>query len=365
MSPSNIPGLPEFPGAPPSSEPSVSDVRIGRAGIRPAATFSGASMAIAGALGTFGLIVLILGDSTRRSAVVATAALVALVGYVIVYLKARVVMPAGLVAIITGVVVFCVALIVDSDSGVGEVNTSLLLSMAVLLGLYAADSRLAGQTPLLGIAALLFWVVILNAVGNGESTGIGSDILGQASELANDAAWASLIIGVAYLIATAVLDKRGKHAAGTAFAAVGNLAYVVGTFGVVGVLSGGNALKAIVIIAAGCWLGYVGNNGQRRFTTWIAGFIVLVGVVALVVEIENENFRVVGLLLLISGLIIGLLAGAVRDDPNGLSGLISKAQAPREPEPPIATPLTSETESVVQPPAAPTSDEAFRPPTPD
>ena len=164
----------------------------------------------------------------------------------------------------------------------------------------------------------------------------------------------SLLFGLAYVGALALLDRRAWRGLGTAFVLPGLVALSTGTEAL------GNAAKhawvgGLLTLAAGVLIAVIGELGGRRFTTWAGGAFVAIGAYTFAGDVANLNdsFSGIGATLTRPAFVI-LGSGLVL---VAFSYAISRAR-PRAPKRAAAEPV----------PAAPASAAAappFMPPLPE
>ena len=156
--------------------------------------------------------------------------------------------------------------------------------------------------------------------GNGSS-GSGQTTIGSGSALdpsgtlnldssnqSDDTSTTSLIIGLVFLGAGALLDRRKLAGAATPFIAVGAIEALAGAVALGG--SKGTLAGGLLAAAAGIVVGVVGAMGpQRRASTWIGVLAIFGGLVAVLVDIAPGSAAGVGGIAL--GFAIGLGAIAV------------------------------------------------------
>jgi hypothetical protein len=125
----------------------------------------------------------------------------------------------------------------------------------------------------------------------------------------------SLLVGVAYLAAALVLDRRRLAAAATAFVAAGNLALVSGIVAVA--FDEGVVVTALLGLALAVGLMGLGVTTGRRFTAWLGGIGLAVAVSALVGDTVGEDEVAAALLVLMAGaatVLIAYLLGPIVGD---------------------------------------------------
>jgi RNA polymerase subunit RPABC4/transcription elongation factor Spt4 len=274
---------------------------------RPNPRSEAALLCVAGLLAAFGLIFLIAGrDEAGRGSAIAVGLILCAVAYAIEYLRPNIVFTSNIALLTVGTPILWLGVFLGEDSGGGALAVAMLFTAATLGCVYLFDPRFIGVTPLLGVATAAAWLMLVFATIGSDALDTG-DPLGSASSASSSASWLSLIIGAVYLAVTAQLDRRNLRAAGTGFAVSGLWAFASGATGVVTDIEAGGAAKALMIIAAGCWLSRVGHMGGRRVTTWTGALGVLVGAVVFAVDVA-ENPQGGGIIALVAAGIVAAVA---------------------------------------------------------
>ncbi len=299
----------------------MSDVDLSKLGptakTRPEPTLKGAAAAVAGVLTVIGLAAIAidayLPDGSRPVAIVCGLVAVA-AGYAIVIKLDRPVRPAG-VAMITLGTLFATIAVFDDIS-----NTTLpLLVLAIAWGAQYGIGPARGELPLLVGALAAAWLLLLDAADSDSAVGgdgTGFFVTPDTPITSDDdlVTYLSLALGLLLLAAAWTLDKDGWHGVATGAVIVGDLAFVVGVFGVVGTLDS-DAIGGILVIAAGVILAAIGAAGERRFTAWLGGTGVLIGILALLDSIIDSDEAVqIGVAAIAVGALI--IAGIVLLDPE-------------------------------------------------
>ena len=159
----------------------------------------------------------------------------------------------------------------------------------------------------------------------------------------------SLFVGLVLLAAAWALDKDGWLGVATGFVVVGNVAFVTGVFGVAGTLES-EAGRSILVIVAGAVLATVGSLGGRRFTTWLGGIGVTVGLIALISSFYDsfDDGLSFGITSAVVGVVVIMGVGFVTAEmlrggnQGGSTATVEPAPAPAtETEPEAAAPATS------------------------
>lgn len=285
-------------------------------GQRPRPTMRGALAAVGSTLCASGLFMVAgekLGEGSKVLPIVVGLVIIA-AGYGALFglaakVKRPLIEPAAVAAISIGALI--VALLAPIDFDNPEATTS-LLAATVALGIVWIVPGTRGRPLPLGLALAGLWLLLLDATTDSFSASVG----GGAS-VADDGSLVSLVYGVALLLGAYFLDRSEHHGVlATPLVAVGNIAYIVGTFGVIGNLAEGTeAGTSIMVIAAGLVLAFVGNAGlDRRFTTWTGAAGVLFGVFSLVAAIFDDTSSPTAPGLLLATIGLALAAGAIAWD---------------------------------------------------
>ncbi len=222
--------------------------------------------------------------------------------------------------------VWLFALLGDGNGGRGDVRAIYLLTLACYLALYLVGWT-KGRAIFLAGALLLFasWLTFEVAGSNSNSfvpfqsvftngssnSGIGTPTnslsLSNGDDTTDSTAAVALVIGILFLGAGAVLDRRKLEGAATPFIAVGALEAIVGA-----VVLGGNEsllMGGLLAVAAGAIVGIIGARGdRRRATTWIGVLTVFGGLVAVIVDIAPDSAWGVGAIALGFAVALSLIA---------------------------------------------------------
>jgi len=250
---------------------------------RPSPTIRGSLAAAAGVLAMIGLIAIAIDSNDSDTNVIGIVLGLIAVGAghgILVALPTRV-RPAGVALITLGTAAALFFLFDDVDSP----SLLLFLLAAAYLGQWVLGPA-RGATVLLTLGLLSAWAFLLDLVAGDSSSGSSisvSDVSVPDSAFTNGddtVSYVSLIIGIGLLFATRTLDGKKFHGTATSAVIVGDIAFLVGVFGVVSTFDD-DAAGSIFIIIAGLVLAFVGAGGTRRFTTWLGGVGVLVGLLSL------------------------------------------------------------------------------------
>jgi|TARA_Y100000031_G_C8211689_1_gene381303 hypothetical protein len=274
---------------------------------RPGPSIETALLCIAGLLAAIGFTFVIAGSSDAgRGSVIVTGLILCAGAYAIEFFRPSLALASSVALLAVGAPIFWLGVLLDEEAGSGAMAAAMLLTAATLACIYLFDPRFIGATPLLGVATTAGWLMLVFLTT--ESGGIGiDDPFNTALETSSSAAWLSLIVGAGYLAVTAQLDQRNLHAAGTGFAVSGLWAFASGATGVVGSIEANGVAKALMIIAAGCWLSHVGDKGGRRVTTWVGAFGVWLGVVMFMLDVADGP-EGGGVIALVAAIIVAAVA---------------------------------------------------------
>ena len=150
------------------------------------------------------------------------------------------------------------------------------------------------------------------------------------TELQSNKVWSlSLVIGVVYLCLGLTFDRRGWRGFATPFFAVGDVAFVWGVAAAVTRIDGLGG-PALVVVAS-LVLGFVGDAGGRRLTTWLGGAGVVVGSISLATQlVDSKNVIPNALAILFFG--TGMLGAglALSRSDTGDTGPASEPEAAPE-----------------------------------
>ena len=288
---------------------------------RPDPTLRGSIVAAAAVLAVVGLFVIAAdaGDGGTNIVGIVLGLIAAGAGHALLVSLPPNVRPAGIAMVALGTVMTLGFAFDDLDS------PSLLLFL--LAAAYAVQWLLGparGASTLLTLALLSTWAFVLDAVSSDLTSSdpvfsLTDDIpvTGTSTFTSGDdtVSYASLLIGIALLAAVRALDVRGYRGIATSAVIVGAIAFVTGVFGVVATFDE-DAVGSVFIILAGLVLAFVGSGGERRFTTWLGGIGVLVGLLALLATaVDLESATEFGLGAIILGFGIVLAAAFLGQEP--------------------------------------------------
>lgn len=228
--------------------------------------------------------------------------------------------------VLTIPLVWLFAFLGDGNASRGDVRAIYLLTLACYLALYLVGWTKGRAILLAGVLLLFATWLTFEVAGSGSNTvvpfqsvftngssssGIGTSTstlsLSNADNTVDSTAAVALVIGILFLGAGTVLDRRNLEGAATPFIAVGALETIVGA-----VVLGGNQsalMGGLLAVAAGTIVGIIGARGdQRRATTWIGVLTVFGGLVAVIVDIAPDRAWGVGAIAIGFAVALGLIA---------------------------------------------------------
>jgi hypothetical protein len=304
--------------------------RLGwRAQRRPRPGFAHVLGAAAGAFAVIGIVAFVveLASDDPTAAGVGFDAALAIVAIVVGFFVPGPIRSACVTALVLTIpLVWLFALLGSGNVGRGDIRVVYLLTLGCYLALYLVGWT-RGRAIFLAGALLFFatWatfevagsgsnsvIPFQSEVSSGSSNsrfGVSTDTasLSNASDTTDSTAAVALVIGVIFIGAGALLDRRRLEGAATPFIVIGALETIIGAVvlgGKESVLMGG-----LLAVAAGAIVGIVGGRGdRRRATTWIGVLVVFGGLVAVLVDISPNSAAGVGGIALAFALVLGCLA---------------------------------------------------------
>jgi hypothetical protein len=292
-------------------------VRDERSRRRVVPTLWNAAYAVAGFVGATGIIALLVGggDSPNR-ALTAILSLFLAVSMMVFEEKFPGRFSSGVVAAtIVATLAFWLAVCVSpEDSSPGQVGAALAFTILSLVLLYFFEPHVAGLTPLIGVGAvMLLGMIVLNTTPDEVSDPFCESSLGSCISFddlvesgVNSALSLMLVVGIVFLAAAFVLDRKGRHGAATALIPAGAIAFMAGITKIVAGYDENNFAGGLVLVLGGAGMMLVGHNGNRRFSTWFGALAVLGGIYGI-----SAQESVVGTALVSVLLVSGLTAAAV------------------------------------------------------
>jgi hypothetical protein len=304
--------------------------RLGwRAQRRPRPGFAHVLGAAAGAFVVIGVVAFVveLASDDPTAAGVGFDAALAIAALVVGFFVPGPIRSACVTALVVSIpLVWLFGLLGDGNGGRGDVRVIYLLTFACYLALYLIGWT-RGRAIFLAGALLLFasWVTFevagsdSNSVipfqsevsrgtsNSGFSVGTDTASLSNANDTSDSTAAVTLVIGVFFLGAGALLDRRKLEGAATPFIAIGAFETVVGAV----VLGGSESvlMGGLLAVAAGAIVGIIGARGdRRRATTWIGVLVLFGGLVAVLADIAPSSAAGVGGIALAFALVLGCLA---------------------------------------------------------
>jgi membrane protein implicated in regulation of membrane protease activity len=278
---------------------------------RPDPTLRGSIVAAGAVLTVAGLFAIALdsGDGDTNLIGIALGLIAVGAGHVILVSLPPEVRPAGVALVALGTPMALGFLLDDLDS-----PSLLLVMLAIAFGAQWLVGPARGASILLTLALLSTWAFLLDAVssdsGSSDPVVALSDVsVPETTFTSGDdtVSYISLLIGIGLLIATRTLDGREFHGIATSAVIVGDIAFVIGVFGVVATFDD-DAAGSVFVILAGLVLAFVGAGGGRRFTTWLGGIGLLIGLLALLsTAIDFDDAVQFGVAAIIVG--VGIMLG--------------------------------------------------------
>jgi hypothetical protein len=262
---------------------------------------------------------------------------------------------AAVTAIVLAVpLIFLFGFFGGGDAGRGEIRAVLLLTLVSYVVLYLFTWT-KGRAVLLAGALLVFagWAAfevaggdstsvipfqgqVSSSSGSSSSTsstdfGLGSSSSStSADDTTETTATVALVIGLVFLGAGAVLDRKRYAGAATPFVAVGALETLAGA-----IVFGGHdgvLLAGLLAVGAGAVVGLIGAHGdRRRATTWIGVLAVFGGLVAVLVDLAPDSAAGVGGIAFGFAVVLALVAW-------WLAPLLGEPDDGHEPVPPPTAP---------------------------
>lgn len=195
----------------------------------------------------------------------------------------------------------------DGEWTSGRASLSLIMTAISLLALYLFEPRVSGYTPLLGssIAWFIISLIYLNASSYIKNYWniLDTDLVEELLQDSLDRTLTLLLVlGIAGLIATYMLDDRGFHGAATA-TLVNAIALSLFGFGALADDFDNGRGAAFGLLLIGIILAIVGHNGSRRFSLWFGGVAISVGVFGISVQDSASGTATVALLI-VAGLAV-------------------------------------------------------------
>jgi len=175
----------------------------------------------------------------------------------------------------------------------------------------------------------------------------------------------SAIFGIAYLVATRVLDARNRSRLATAFVLPAAAASVTAV-SLLGNESGSAVVGGLLAMVGGVGFGFIGFRSDRRFTTWLGGAGVSIGALIIAADVsatgdqlaEGVDLMGPGLVVVAFGVGVVLLALLARqlleDRPGRAPQVGSTPPSPPGPGTVPGEPITpSDPGATVQPTSGP------------
>jgi LPXTG-motif cell wall-anchored protein len=307
-----------------------------RAKTRPPSAVAHVLAAGAGAFAVFATVALALEITSTNATAPGILLDLALAGVAFV---AGLVLPgpvrsAAVVALVfTNPLIWFFAFYGNGQSGSGGLRGIYLLSIAVYLVLYVVKWTRGRAVLLAGLLLFLAsWLqfeigasasTVVPLQSQFQSSPFGTHVSTSSSGLpktGDDTATVALVVGLVFLTAAVVLDRRGLRGVALPFIAIGTLEAIAGA-AVLGTNEDSAILAGLLVAVVGvvlCVIGALGEN--RRGSTWLGVLAIVGGVLAAIGDASHSTLgfagysALVGLGLLAASLI---LAGRLHEAPDG------------------------------------------------
>ena len=228
---------------------------------------------------------------------------------------------AGVVASGLGVPVLLAFLTFDPSLVDDEVYADLpfsidaiaLLSLAAWLIAFARVPHARGRAFYLAASSAFLWLYLVEKVEEGAIgylvtlpvgvvlrplSSAGFEQVPQVPEAGNIGS-VSLLVGLAYYVFAAVLDRRDLQGAATPLTAVGFVATALGVAHLGGDLEA--AGTGILLVAVGSALAVYGAVQRRRFTTWTWCLGIGLGVLLIIGDVTEDSATAFGITAIVLG----------------------------------------------------------------
>jgi hypothetical protein len=298
---------------------------------------AGCSLAVLGALIVAGDAGASDGDFNRLPGIVLSALVVAAGLFALAGAERGAIATGGAVAAALGVPPLLFFLTFD-ENGLPPYSTEgiLIVSTVAWLGLYVVGPG-RGRPLFLGAGLLGLWATVLQLTEElfdapyllfglflgfgsmeptfddtgfddtsssfGGSSDFGVDVPSHVPDLATIGIL-SLAFGLAYLLVSRRLDRRGLHGVATPFALATIPALAIGAIAMTDDLE--QVGTGLLMMGIGLGLAYHGATMGRRATTWIGGAATALGAAVLLADLADDG-TLVGVLFLAAG--VGLVVG--------------------------------------------------------
>jgi uncharacterized protein DUF2510 len=283
---------------------------------RPSVRLSIALAGVGGAAAAIGIAAAIVGDGGDSRARIGIAAVVIVVIAYAIRLGVKSqpeVRSAAVGAAVIGIPGLATA---TTSTNVG--GGTLVLAAVLLVAAWSLPGML-GRPLMLGAGAVGL-VIALTTIG--DDTASSTDVFDfGVADVIGGKTWVFVIAAIALLAMVWWLDAHGYHGVGTSLVVAAILATAFAVVKVVEDL--GSTGSALLLAIAGLAIAAVGNNGQRRASTWFGVAVVAIGTVAVFASaIEPNSAADLATTLIISG--VALIVAP---------GLLKAIRASRSPQP--------------------------------
>ncbi len=160
------------------------------------------------------------------------------------------------------------------------------------------------------LAAAVLWAVlgiILIIVQSDLQDRINGMGLGSVGEVANDAGFITMLIGIGLLFVGRSLDRKSWPNLATPFIGVGIFSLIFGTFGYLTREDLGDVWSSILVVVLSLAVVTLGASAKRRATTWIATFFLAIGFLTLITGIlsDDASWKTIAIAFAIVGALLG------------------------------------------------------------
>ncbi len=179
------------------------------------------------------------------------------------------------------------------------------------------------------LAAAVFWSVfgiVLLIVQSDVQDLISGMGFGAAGEIASDAGFITMLIGIGLLVVGWNFDRKSWPNLATPFVGVGVYALIFGTFGYLSREDLGDFWSSILVLVLSLAVVALGAVFNRRATTWIATFFLAIGFITMISTILPDDagqktiafsFAIVALILAFFGKKLGqAVAASIRSNSS-------------------------------------------------
>jgi hypothetical protein len=223
---------------------------------------------------------------------------------------------AGVAASALGIPLLLVFATSSSSHPGGQVDVVLLVSLLAWLVSYAVVPGARGHAFYLGVAAVEFWVYLVDKVephllegallapffGSFDSAddldGLGATVRPDYASVAT----LSLVVGVIYLAAAFGLDRAGRAGTSVALVVASYPTMLVGL--ICAAVELPQSAEGVLLIVLGLVIAALAARSGHRATTWAWAGVVALGVVVIVADAVEDSAGGAGVVLIVVGLLL-------------------------------------------------------------